>query len=148
MRKMLGKQIEAEVELRCLTQVAIDQHELATVLLDATLPRHIVDELKSGPKPPIATHHEAASVMFVDLVFHGIASWSTWLSEIFGAFDIITSQRSLLKIKSIGDGYMLVGGIPLWRADHASAPPLSSWTLTTLRGQRKAARFAGADRSQ
>jgi adenylate cyclase len=43
------------------------------------------------------------------------------LSELFGAFDIITSELGLLKIKTMGDGYMLVGGIPLWRVDHASA---------------------------
>lgn len=128
MLKMLGKQIEAEIELRRLTQTVIDQHQLATFLLDATLPRHIVDKLKSGPKLPIATHHEAASVMFVDLVGFtafsariGAAELVNVLSELFGAFDLITNQLGLLKIKTIGDGYLLVGGIPHWRADHASA---------------------------
>jgi adenylate cyclase len=128
MLKMLGKQIEAEIELRRLTQAVIDQHELATFLLDATLPRHIVDKLKSEPKLPIASHHDAASVMFVDLVGFtalsariGAARLVNVLSELFGAFDIITSELGLLKIKTMGDGYMLVGGIPLWRVDHASA---------------------------
>ena len=43
------------------------------------------------------------------------------LNEIFSKFDELAQQHGLEKIKTIGDAYMVVGGIPLPRADHAAA---------------------------
>jgi class 3 adenylate cyclase len=43
------------------------------------------------------------------------------LNEIFTAFDQLTEQNGLEKIKTIGDAYMVVGGIPMPRSDHAEA---------------------------
>jgi len=41
------------------------------------------------------------------------------LDEIFSAFDDIARRRGLEKIKTIGDCYMVVGGLPEPRLDHA-----------------------------
>jgi len=43
------------------------------------------------------------------------------LNEIFSNFDHITDSLKLEKIKTIGDAYMLVGGVPIIREDHAHA---------------------------
>ena len=68
------------------------------------------------------------TVLFSDLV--GFTELSTGiaaselvekLNEIFLAFDILTELHGLEKIKTIGDAYMLVGGLPTPRPDHAEA---------------------------
>jgi class 3 adenylate cyclase len=43
------------------------------------------------------------------------------LNEIFSTFDMIADRLGLEKIKTIGDAYMVVGGLPTDRADHAEA---------------------------
>jgi class 3 adenylate cyclase len=43
------------------------------------------------------------------------------LNEIFSAFDCIADELGLEKIKTIGDAYMVVGGLPTPRPDHAEA---------------------------
>ena len=43
------------------------------------------------------------------------------LNQIFSRFDLIAESYKLEKIKTIGDAYMVVGGLPNPRADHAAA---------------------------
>ncbi len=43
------------------------------------------------------------------------------LNDLFSAFDQLALQRGLEKIKTIGDAYMVVGGLPDPRPDHAEA---------------------------
>jgi len=43
------------------------------------------------------------------------------LNEIFSTFDQLAERHSLEKIKTIGDAYMVVGGLPIPRKDHAEA---------------------------
>jgi adenylate cyclase len=43
------------------------------------------------------------------------------LNEIFSAFDRLADLHGLEKIKTIGDAYMVVGGLPIPRSDHAEA---------------------------
>ena len=43
------------------------------------------------------------------------------LNEVFSAFDSLAARHGLEKIKTIGDAYMVVGGLPQPRADHAEA---------------------------
>jgi class 3 adenylate cyclase len=43
------------------------------------------------------------------------------LNEVFSAFDRLAEQHGLEKIKTIGDAYMVVGGLPTPRPDHAEA---------------------------
>jgi class 3 adenylate cyclase len=43
------------------------------------------------------------------------------LNLIFSKFDLLSQQHGLEKIKTIGDAYMVVGGLPTYREDHAEA---------------------------
>jgi class 3 adenylate cyclase len=43
------------------------------------------------------------------------------LNEVFSAFDLLTEKHGLEKIKTIGDAYMVAGGVPVARPDHAEA---------------------------
>jgi adenylate cyclase len=43
------------------------------------------------------------------------------LDELFSAFDQLAQRRGLEKIKTIGDAYMVAGGLPEPRPDHAEA---------------------------
>ncbi len=68
-------------------------------------------------------------MLFADIVgLHGAvgatvarASWSTLLNDLFARSTSSPTQHGLEKIKTIGDAYMVVGGIPAPRADHAEA---------------------------
>ena len=53
MMQLLAKQVEAELEMRFLTQTLMREHNLTTVLLNSTLPRHIVKQLQSSPQLPL-----------------------------------------------------------------------------------------------
>ncbi len=43
------------------------------------------------------------------------------LSAMFSAFDMLAEAHDVEKIKTIGDTYMVVAGLPKWRDDHARA---------------------------
>ncbi|MCF7688077.1 MAG: response regulator [Cephaloticoccus sp.] len=96
-------------------------------LLLNVMPRAIADRLKAGENTIVESFAEC-TVLFVDIVgFSRIASGHTpqrtaqLLNEIFSNFDHITDNLKLEKIKTIGDAYMLVGGVPIVRKDHAHA---------------------------
>ena len=98
-----------------------------TLLLNI-LPRRIAERLKDAPGVVIADRFASATVLFSDIV--GFTELSTRLTpeelvkrldEIFTKFDDIAEQLGLEKIKTIGDAYMVCGGLPLRRSDHAEA---------------------------
>ena len=43
------------------------------------------------------------------------------INQLFSQFDMLTAAYQLEKIKTIGDCYIVVGGLPSPRADHAEA---------------------------
>ncbi len=96
-------------------------------LLLNVLPEPIAARLKQS-YGTIAEHFTAATVLFADLVnFTQIAAnlspiqLVNLLNQIFSAFDRLSERHSLEKIKTIGDAYMVVGGVPTRRDDHAVA---------------------------
>ena len=110
-----------------------EQHRLVEVerekserLLVNILPSHIAERLKSQPGT-IADGLADVSVMFADLVgFTRLAQQLTpeqvveMLDEIFSLFDRLSAQFRLDKIKTIGDAYMVVGGLTRdANSDHA-----------------------------
>jgi class 3 adenylate cyclase len=123
--QLLGKQVESEIQLRHMSRQLVLQHELSQVLLAATLPAHIVQLLRMPSTTlPLAQHHDDAAVMFVDMVGFTAMSASMMpfeivqmLSALFSMYDAITRHCGLLKIKTIGDGYLCCGGVPEWRDD-------------------------------
>jgi PAS domain S-box-containing protein len=96
-------------------------------LLLNLLPEPIAERLKEEPGV-IADKFEKATILFADLVnFTQISTTMPatklvyLLNEIFSSFDELTEKHGLEKIKTIGDAYMVAGGIPIARPDHAEA---------------------------
>jgi len=113
-------------EYAFIKKLQVEQQKSEKLLLNI-LPKPIADRLKKGART-IADSFPEATVLFSDLV--GFTELSTTISaaelveklnEIFLAFDILTESHGLEKIKTIGDAYMLVGGLPTPRLDHAEA---------------------------
>jgi class 3 adenylate cyclase len=124
------KTIELEQERSTLenlnSALSIEQNK-SEELLHNILPRAIAHRLKAGEEN-IANHFENVTVLFADIVgFTQLsASRPAWdivslLNRVFSAFDIFSEQYNLEKIKTIGDAYMIVGGLPEAREDHAEA---------------------------
>jgi adenylate cyclase len=105
----------------------LKQQKKTEKLLLNILPEPIVDRLKLEPNS-IAETYANATVLFADIVgFTEIASELSalevveLLNNIFSAFDRLTELHQLEKIKTIGDAYMVVAGLPMEREDHAEA---------------------------
>ncbi len=103
------------------------EQEKSENLLLNILPKEIVNQLKSGNNA-IASRSENVSILFADIVdFTALSSQVspnelvTMLNGIFSSFDMLADQLGLEKIKTIGDAYMVVGGLPTPRSDHAEA---------------------------
>lgn len=102
------------------------QEETERLLLNI-LPDAISKPLKEQPAN-IAEDFADVTVLFADIVgFTEIAAFMSavqvvkLLNQIFSAFDRLTEQNSLERIKTINDAYMVVGGLPTRRLDHAQA---------------------------
>ncbi|RMH02294.1 MAG: response regulator [Chloroflexi bacterium] len=96
-------------------------------LLNNILPAPISERLKQGDKI-IADEFPDATVLFADLVDFTVLTTRlsptelvSLLNEIFTIFDQLIDQYKLEKIKTLGDGYMVAGGLPMPRSDHAEA---------------------------
>lgn len=105
----------------------VERHRSESLLLNV-LPRRIAERLKNEPDTTIADRFESATVLFSDIV--GFTELSARLApdeivrrldEVFSRFDGIADELELEKIKTIGDAYMVAGGVPARRADHAAA---------------------------
>jgi class 3 adenylate cyclase len=95
-------------------------------LLYNVLPEAIANELKQQPGKTIARTHEAATILFADIVeFTPKASRLSAsqivevLNALFSEFDDLTRKHGLEKVKTIGDAFMAAGGLPVEQADHA-----------------------------
>ncbi len=96
-------------------------------LLINVLPAKIAARLIKRPGI-IADRHSEVTVLFADLVdFTEIASKvtpsevMTLLNKIFSEFDELVKHHGVEKIKTIGDAYMAVAGVPEPRDDHGPA---------------------------
>ena len=106
--------------------LAKEQEKTEQLLLNI-LPWKIAQRLKAGEEH-IADACPNVSVLFADMVgFTAMSRTMTpsalveVLGDLFSRFDLITEKHGLEKIKTIGDCYMLAGGVPEPRDDHAQA---------------------------
>ncbi|MEG4984401.1 adenylate/guanylate cyclase domain-containing protein [Microcoleus sp. BR0-C5] len=122
---LANEELEARVEQR--TGELRQEKERSEQLLLNILPAEIADRLMRTNESP-AEHFEEATILFADIV--GFTSISAriepmqlvaGLNQIFSAFDQLTEKHGLEKIKTIGDAYMVVGGLPVSRPDHCEA---------------------------
>ena len=110
---------------RTLLELNLEQARSEKLLLNI-LPKSIADRLKDNDMR-IADSHEAVTILFADIVGFTVMTASMppaelvdLLSQLFSRFDRLADLHGLEKIKTIGDGYMVVGGAPASRDDHAT----------------------------
>jgi class 3 adenylate cyclase len=104
-------------------EVARLNEQNAALLLNI-LPSPIADRLRAG-ETIIADRHDDVTLLFADIV--GFTTLSneltpnelvTMLNEIFGMTDELADDLGLEKIKTIGDAYLVAGGLNEKQADH------------------------------
>lgn len=122
-------------EIELASTALQEAHERSEMLLRNMLPEPIADRLKAG-ETKIAERVENVCIMFADIVgFTDLASrlepvvLVAVLDEIFTIFDSIAEQYGLEKIKTIGDAYMLVAGVPEPLAAPAEAIALAALAM-------------------
>ncbi len=122
----LEKKRLRDQEQAFLAQLQIERAKSERLLLNV-LPKAIAERLKAGQRTIVDSFIDS-TVLFADIVgFTRIASRQSphrtvqLLNELFSGFDRIAEQRELEKVKTIGDAYMLAGGVPVNRPDHAEA---------------------------
>ena len=136
--RRLARQVVTQLELRRRvleldrtlaelreSRVAISEaKERSESLLLNILPAAIADELKQNGKV-IPRHHDAVTILFAD--FKGFtrlaenmepASLIQLLDEYFTRFDELAVAHGMEKLKTIGDSYMCVGGLPETNRTH------------------------------
>ena len=95
-------------------------------LLRNILPGEIVDRLRERPEEPIADAFGEASILFSDIQSFvplsrglGAARTVALLNDMMSRFDALAAECGVEKIKTIGDAYMAVAGLPRPVPDHA-----------------------------
>lgn len=137
---ILYENMEKLVEKRT-EQLALEMEKTDSLLLNI-LPREVATELKeSGKATP--RYYENATVMFCDI--KDFTKRAETLSAVelieeldmcFKAFDEIIAKHKIEKIKTIGDAYLCVGGIPTYDSNHAlntvnAAIEIQRWMQST-----------------
>jgi class 3 adenylate cyclase len=122
----LEKKRLRDQEQAYLAEIQTERAKTDRLLLNI-LPKAIADRLKAGEQTIVDSFSDC-TVMFTDIVGftriaaeHGPQRTAQMLNEVFSNFDRIAEQFALEKVKTIGDAYMLVSGVPLARPDHAEA---------------------------
>ena len=119
--------VEDITERKRAEEALLAEQEKSERLLLNILPHPIAQRLKQD-QHAIAERFDDVSIMFADIVdFTGLSAQISptrlvcQLNEIFSAFDQLALAHGLEKIKTIGDAYMVAGGLPTPRPDHPQA---------------------------
>jgi NAD(P)-dependent dehydrogenase (short-subunit alcohol dehydrogenase family)/class 3 adenylate cyclase len=117
-----NKELEHRIEVR--TRELAEAKERSDELLVSILPPPIARRLESGEEL-IADYFDDATVLFADIV--GFTDMSATMAPprvvqvldvLFSRFDSIADRYEVEKIKTNGDSYMAVGGVPIPQQDH------------------------------
>ena len=130
---------------RAAAALAVEREKSERLLLNV-LPEPIATRLKDA-EGVIADGFDEATVLFADIVDFtpmsqriAPAEVVVLLDRVFSAFDELAERHGLEKIKTIGDAYMVAGGIPVPRSDHAEAVAEMALQMRDL-----CARLTGSD---
>jgi class 3 adenylate cyclase len=144
---VLGVSVTVFAMLRYFIAEREAEQERSQRLLLSILPEPIAARLKRSPTI-IADGCPEVSVLFADLVgFTPLAGERppeevvALLDRIFSAFDELADRHGLEKIKTIGDAYMVAGGIPVPHPDPAAA--VADMALDMLDAAGRCGREAG-----
>ncbi|KAJ6659203.1 hypothetical protein lerEdw1_019248, partial [Lerista edwardsae] len=122
----LSNQLERKKEeLRILSKNLEAEKKKSETLLYAMLPKHVANQLKEGKKVE-AGDFSSCTILFSDVVtFTNICSICepiqivNMLNSMYSKFDRLTSVHGVYKVETIGDAYMVVGGVPVPVTSHA-----------------------------
>lgn len=135
------EELEREVSLRT-NQLRSEKQKSDDLLLNI-LPEEVAEELKDKGRAQ-ARLHEDVTVLFTDFVDFTRHSEKLTPAEIvdeldgcFKAFDEIITRHGLEKIKTIGDAYMAVAGLPIPHTDGAAAAVRASLDIRDYIAQRR-----------
>ncbi|CAN5174386.1 hypothetical protein BH18GEM1_BH18GEM1_14410 [soil metagenome] len=117
--------IERYARINFLSRLQIEEERARSEnLLLNILPPSIAERLKAD-EGTIADRHAETSVLFADISgFTGLSARLSaeeivgLLNGVFIEFDQIAREHGVEKIKTIGDAYMVVGGLPVSQPDH------------------------------
>ena len=126
------------------------EHERSERLLLNLMPASVAQRLKHEPGEVIADDLPAVTILFADIVGFTVRAATLpaqhlvgFLNRVFLEFDRLADAHGLEKIKTIGDAYMVAGGMPEPRPDHAAA--VAAMALDMLDVMRKLSEQAGED---
>ncbi|XP_063294967.1 guanylate cyclase soluble subunit beta-2-like [Pelobates fuscus] len=122
----LSNQLERKKEeLRILSRNLEIEKKKTETLLYAMLPQHVANHLKEGKKVQ-AGEFKTCTILFSDVVtFTNICAACEpiqivdMLNVMYSKFDRLTSIHDVYKVETIGDAYMVVGGVPVPTESHA-----------------------------
>ncbi|MGY4709051.1 adenylate/guanylate cyclase domain-containing protein [Mycolicibacterium sp. CBM1] len=104
------------------------EYKRSEALLANILPASIAARLKDPGRGVIADRYDDASILFADIAgFTERASHIApaelvrFLDRLYTTFDRLVDKHGLEKIKTTGDSYMVVSGVPQQRPDHVEA---------------------------
>ena len=124
---LIGPSVAIFLSMLYFVQAFRLEHARSEGLLLNILPGPIAERLKQGQEV-IADRFSEVTILFADIVdFTGLSArvmpeeLVMMLNAVFSAFDRLSDRHGLEKIKTIGDAYMVVGGLPEPRPDHAEA---------------------------
>ncbi len=119
MQELTEKLQKINKELELQKNLIQEERKKTDELLESILPHHVASQLKTiGYARP--RNYKRATIMFTD--FKGFTKSCEhlnpdqivkYLDKFFTVFDDIVVEHFIEKIKTIGDAYMCVGGIPL-----------------------------------
>lgn len=126
------------VRLSATNQLLVGERAKAESLLANVLPGAIVERLHAGATA-IADYHTHATVLFADIVgFTAMAAQVpasevvAFLDRVFTCFDALADKHGLEKIKTIGDAYMVAGGLSSARGDQTEAVAAMALEMQTV----------------
>ena len=104
------------------------EYDRSEALLANILPGSVAAKLKDPARGVIADRYDDASILFADIAgFTERASEMAptelvrFLDRLYTTFDRLVDRHGLEKIKTTGDSYMVVSGVPTPRTDHVEA---------------------------
>jgi adenylate cyclase len=119
--------------------IAEREYERSEALLENILPVNIANRLKDTTQAVIADRYDEASVLFADMAGFTARTSDTspdelvlFLNRVFSDFDRLVESSGLEKIKTTGDAYMVVSGVPTPRADHVRALALFALDMRAI----------------
>jgi len=122
----VGIQADISDRIRAEQALRLEKNKSERLLLNI-LPKPIVEQLKQF-QGSLAQQFPEATILFADIVNFSPLSAEisplellNLLNQIFSIFDQLAEKHGVEKIKTIGDAYMVAGGLPVPTDNHALA---------------------------